>query len=103
MITEVKTIAHDILNDTGLSDRLSKSKKELLEYFDYDPSKQEWNLDTTRTQELIAKSNNKLIKDINMIVGKKDMDTILYDLGVLGIHPLTYIMNEIVEPITTEY
>ena len=85
-----KILANELVNNTGLPERFYKSKKELLEFFEYDNNKKTWNMDTDK-----VKSIGKIKKDISSLIDNDHMDNILYDLNNLGIHPLPYIMNSI--------
>ena len=85
-----KILVNEFIHGYDLPKKFSDSKKELLNFFDYDNINQTWNLATDKTKNI-----GEIRKDISTLIDNKSMDDILYDLHNLGIHPLSYIMNSI--------
>jgi hypothetical protein len=90
MDINIKLLAKELISDTDLPERFNNTKKELLDFFEYDNIKKIWNIDTDK-----VKSIGEIRKDISPLIDSDHMDNILYDLNNLGIHPLSYIMNSI--------
>jgi hypothetical protein len=90
MDINIKLLANELTNNTGLPERFDKTKKELLDFFEYDNINKIWNVDTDK-----VKSIGEIRKDISPLIDSDHMNNILYDLNNLGIHPLSYFINSI--------